>query len=156
MPLGLRGCWQWWASSCRFTQAPNTDRHGPFKGSYSKWGCSAWAVELAFTQACSHSYSAPSFQCKAPLLTSLIAFSEPGIHLWWVNKNTLHCQTSQHLISKVVYCVVSFLHCAAYSPFSLQACGTLWTTQGSNLLCPWNYSIYFKCLFLVSLSYRYV
>lgn len=110
-PLGLRSWWWWWASRRCFTQVVNTDRHGPFKGSYTKWGCSASAVQLAFRQPCSHSYSALSFQYRLPLLTSLIAFTEPRIRLWWVNKNTLHCQTSQVKISSGKWRIALYLLC---------------------------------------------
>lgn len=46
-------------------------------------------------------------------------FTEPWIRLWWVNKNTLHGQTSWAEISSGKWCIVSILHNAAYSPFSL-------------------------------------
>lgn len=115
MPLGLRGWWQWWASRRCSTQVLNTDRNGPFKGSHYKWGRSASAVQLAFRQPRSHSYSALSFQYRLPLLTSLIAFSQSWGYVFDESIKTLcicfATKPKSHQGSNVLHCIFSALRC---------------------------------------------
>lgn len=128
MPLGLRGWWWWWASRRRFTQVLNTDRNAPFKGSHSKWGRSASAVQLAFRQPRSHSYSALSFQYRLPLLTSLIAFSQSLGYVFDESIKTLciakQAKPKSHQGSAVLHCIFSalcwtFLSALALVPFDI-------------------------------------
>lgn len=123
MPWGLRGWWRWWASRRCFTQVLNTDRNGPFKGSHSKWGRSASAVQLAFRQPRSHSYSALSFQYRLPLLTSLIAFSQSLGYVFDESIKTLciakQAKPESHQGSGVLHCIFSALCCIFLSGLSL-------------------------------------
>lgn len=88
---------------------------GPFKGSHYKWGHSASAVQLAFRQPRSHSYSALSFQYRLPLLTSLIAFSQSLGYVFDESIKTLciakQTKPKSHQGSGVLHCIISALCC---------------------------------------------
>lgn len=113
---GWGGWWRWWARRRCFTQVLNTDRNGPFEGSHSKWGRSASAVQLAFRQPRSHSYSALSFQYRLPLLTSLIAFSQSPGYVFDESIKTLCIakqakpKSHQGSIALYLFCIMLHIH----------------------------------------------
>lgn len=76
VPLGLWGGGGDGAGRHRFTQVLNTDRNGAVEGFTLQMRSQHLAIQLAFRQPSSHSYSALSFQYRLLLLTSLIAFSQ--------------------------------------------------------------------------------
>lgn len=120
--FGLEGWRQWCASVC--------------VASHKSWMLTAaWAIqgftllnEVAATQTFSwhpdkphsHSYSALGAQYRLPLLTSLIAFSQSRGYVFDESIEAL-CMAKQAepIIKEVLYCIVSFPHYAAHSPFSL-------------------------------------
>lgn len=85
------------------------------KGSRSKWGRSASAVQLALRQPRSHSYSALSSLHRLPLLTRLIAFSQSRGYVFDESIKTLciakQAEPKSHQGHGVLHCVFSALCC---------------------------------------------